>query len=502
MAESGARQGKRTCPVCDETVSAQVTICPSCNTDLSLFVAEEMNMAPEDAETLKTQIMAEDNVHLSNLLKVVGGEIMPAEAMEDAFECPDCNRVVPADAKTCPYCNVEFEIEEVFECPMCSTMIDVTVDKCPSCGAEFEEESTESEPIDMSSQIIEEAEPEKQAEPVSFADRLRHVKDDPTTAPVPEPVKPPKELSFAERMKAMKDGTLGGSKPEPAPTKPEVPLPAEQTTDTGPEARIKKPTTYTETAKKSSFKELPVYISEVKKLLMLANELKIDISSSKALINQAVTAGKKRDLENAIKQVKEGKAGLERDLRSSMINKLRTLQNAVRLEKKAGKDISAMESDIEEIKKSMDAGDFYTASDSIKRIESQVASSVSSALPQAELEVIGKTLEDAVALRINIDEAKFLYDEAKMAVDQENNEKASELAKKAGESLTRILPGYIASEMRKAKVTLRELKMMNVDISQPVNILKETNNYVKDGDYCEALSSIKEFKDSVSQSEQ
>ena len=89
-----------------------------------------------------------------------------------------------------------------------------------------------------------------------------------------------------------------------------------------------------------------------------------------------------------------------------------------------------------------------------------------------------------------------------MAIDLDDDEKASELAKKAGESLTRILPGYIASEMRKAKVTLREIKMMNVDITQPVNILKEANNYVKEGDYCEALSSIKDFKNFVNKSKQ
>ena len=329
----------------------------------------------------------------------------------------------------------------------------------------------------------------------------------PTKAPEPEPKKPEpekpapaEEQSFSERMKAIKEAAK--NKPAEKPTAPEptaapAPKPAVAST---PEPQVVKLTPDSEAAKKESYKELPRYIGEVKKLLMLANEMKIDISASKALINQAVTAGKKRDLVNAIKLVKEGKAGLERDLKSFMINKLRTLQNAMLLEKKAGKDVSAMESNIEEIKKSMDAGDFHAANISIKEIESQMASSVSSALPQAELEIIGKTIEDAVTLHINISEAKSLYDEAKMAVDLDDNEKASELAKKASENLTRVLPGYIASEMRKAKVALREIKMMNVDISQPVNILKEVNNYVKDGDYCEALSSIKDFKDFVNQS--
>ena len=61
MADDGVQQSKRTCPVCDEVVSAQATVCPSCNTDLSLFAAEEMETTPEDAEALKSQIMADDN---------------------------------------------------------------------------------------------------------------------------------------------------------------------------------------------------------------------------------------------------------------------------------------------------------------------------------------------------------------------------------------------------------------------------------------------------------
>ncbi|MCK5310179.1 MAG: hypothetical protein KAJ64_05980, partial [Thermoplasmata archaeon] len=533
------------------------------------------------------------------LLKVADDEVMePAGPVEEAFECPECSGAVPADANACPHCGVEFEMEEVFECPMCKAMIDVTVDKCPSCGAEFEaeEEPTPAEPAvevpaDISSQIVETSEPpvetspepevpptpEIPAEPVSFADRLKQVKDSPSPEPAPKPEEPKKELSFAERMKAMKEGTLEEPEkasepapkttevkpaptpattpaptptPTPAPVQEKPPMPSPEPAKPAPSdgqsfsERMKsikqaaqekpaepqatpepaevKPAPVSPTpspaaseqpvvskvqpdpatAKKESYKELPRYIGEVKKLLILANQMKIDISASKALINKAVTAGKKRDLDNAIKLVKEGKAGLERDLRTAMINKLRAFQNAIALEKKAGVDVSVLEMSVENIKKSMDASDFHTAKDEMKKMESQMASSTSSSLPKAELELIGKTLDDAMALHVNVAEAKSLFDEAKVSIDLDDNERASEMAKKATESLTRVLPGYIASEMRKAKITLREIKMMNVDITQPVNILKDANNSVREGDYCEALSSIKDFKDFISQAKQ
>ena len=102
MAEDGVQQTKRTCPVCDEEVSAQATVCPSCNTDLSLFAAEEMESAPKDAEALKSQILAGHNGHLSELLKAADGKSPEPETV-DTFECPECNGAVPADANTCPH---------------------------------------------------------------------------------------------------------------------------------------------------------------------------------------------------------------------------------------------------------------------------------------------------------------------------------------------------------------------------------------------------------------
>ncbi|MCK5398122.1 MAG: zinc ribbon domain-containing protein, partial [Thermoplasmata archaeon] len=259
MADDEAQQGTRTCPVCDEAVSAQATVCHSCNTDLSLFAEEELDAPPQDAEALKNHLMANGNGHLTDLLKVADDETEtpatePAGQIEEAFECPECNGAVPSDANACPHCGVEFELEEVFECPMCSAMIDVTVDKCPSCGAEFENSGGPAveEPADISSQIVEAAEPisaeaspeaitapdlpepdasvepDKPAEPVSFADRLKQVKDTPSTDPAPKPAEPKKELSFAERMKAMKEGTLEEPEKTPEPAvevKPTTPSP-------------------------------------------------------------------------------------------------------------------------------------------------------------------------------------------------------------------------------------------------------------------------------------
>jgi len=101
-----------------------------------------------------------------------------------------------------------------------------------------------------------------------------------------------------------------------------------------------------------------------------------------------------------------------------------------------------------------------------------------------------------------VSEAKSLYDEAKNAAVKNDSQASIQLTAKAQESLNKILPNYISNEMRKAKLTLRDIKMMNVDISQPVQMLKDANDHVMHGDYCTALAHIKAFKEYVQKAQE
>jgi len=581
LADGIAKQKKRTCPVCDELVTIDTKVCPSCSTDLSLFSAEDSTEDVVDAEELKKTLMSNDNDHLSELIEAANDNpispprVQPVELVYDeSVDCPSCGKSISADAMSCPFCGVEFQVEEVFECPMCETLIDINVNKCPSCGTEFEAEAPEGpapepvqKPTPPAQKPVEPAKkmpppPEPKLEAVSFVDRLKQIKDE-SALPQAKP-EPKKNLSFADRMKAMKnekspvEETPQAPAPVPAkvpvpapPAKAPVPAPARPVPEARssisdrlkslkssapavqkPASEIAKPApepvpkpspqamppqavpqpapqpasqpaqqTPIKEAIQEGYKELPKYIGDVKKLLLLANELKLDVSTSKALINKAVTAGKIRDLDNAIKLVKEGKAGLERDLRTAILAKLRTLETALSLEKKAGKNVAGMEQTLENIKKSMEIGDFQIASDEMKKLEVQMLNSSTSKISQVELDTISCALIDAESLHLNVSEVKSLYNAALNASAQNDAQKSSQLSKQASESLNKLLPSFIATEMRKAKITLREIKMMNVDINAPVTFLKETNDHVLNGDFCAALGSIKKFKDFVNKAQ-
>jgi hypothetical protein len=280
---------------------------------------------------------------------------------------------------------------------------------------------------------------------------------------------------------------------------------AEMKPDISPKKTPSKPATATPTkpkpmrqAKEEKYKELPKLIGDVKKLLSLAKESGIDITAHKALVSQAVSASKKKDLNTAIKLMVDGKTALEKDLRGIIMGKQRTFSSAVSLARKGGKDTTGIERVLDSIKKAVEADDYHTAMSEAKRAENVVESlSGATAITQVEIEVIERTIQDALALNVNVAKAQSLYEEAKIATANKDREKVSVLTKEINESLMKILPRYIAKEMREAKSDLRDIKMMNIDITKPVDILKKANNSVKDGDYSAALHSIKEFKEFV-----
>lgn len=451
-----------------------------------MFAPEEISELPSDAEELKTTILSEDSEHVSDLLAVADGDVLASETPEDdAFDCPECGKKVPYDANSCPHCGVEFEIEEVFECPMCNELIDMSTTKCPKCGAEFAEEG-EDVPAEIPGP----------AEPMSFADRMKQMKDQPVDAPTaPRPKAPDqkidKPMSFADRMRALKDdGDAPRDKAAPAkPGKGEAPK--RPLVKTGADAKTP--------SKAASFEELPKLIGHVKRLLSLAKEADIDVTKSKALISQAVSASKKKDLDNAIKIIKEGKMVLEKDLRTLIMGKHRTFNSAVSLAKKGGKDTSSIERILSNIKKSVEANDYSTAMGEVRRAEGLVESlsGASAIITQAEIGSIERTIRDALSMNVNVSKAQDLFEEMKKAVEKKDSDKVNELTREINESLMKILPRFIAKEMRDAKAELREIKMMNVDISKPVEILKQANNSVQDGDYSSALHAIKDFKDFI-----
>ena len=510
MSEPGLDKEKKICPVCDEMVPADANSCPSCSTDLSLFQVDGQRVEVEE----DLEIVGQTNGHVGDLLKAAEEDPLESlgttpQAQPDGvemFECPECNAMIPDDANSCPNCGVEFSDEAVFECPLCKTLIDVEVDKCPNCGAEFAEEEEEAEDVVETSPPVEakpaapEPEPEKE---MSFAERMKAVKEAKPDEKKEEAPAQPKELSFAERMKAMKEGKTvdsapaegapkpGTTTPEPAPEpagakpatpKVETPIPKAQT---GPEPSVKPAETAPAqkpqdlASLKEKYKELPRLIGEVKKSLAIAKKCKI------------------KDLESAVRLVEEGKAGIEKTILAYMDERVKALTLKINEANSSGHTLPEATASIVKIKGCLEACDYDSALIEIETTDSMLKETVGEELLDAktELKLIDVTIGDAKVLSIELGSALALYEEARKAADKGDWSSAALYSKQAMDSLNEILPSHISSQMKKAKTSLLEIKMMNIDISQPVEFLKSANIAVKEGKYLDALHCVRQFKD-------
>lgn len=512
---------ERTCPVCDEVVPVDSKRCPHCSTDLSLFQVNGEQI--EEAGDIAS--MDDRNGHVGELLKAVNGDVFESTGSEagvgeddTAFQCPECNALVPGDANTCPNCGVEFAEGDVFECPLCKTLVDINTDVCPNCNAEFADpgEDVSDAGVDGEDGVAVESTPPGPKEPMSFAERMKAMKEEqavskparPELAPSPTPAteeQEKKELSFAERMKLLKEGKevpkVSVEAPAPSPgTATPAPTPRTGMTETGTTTATASTPGQNAAPKpvpKERYKELPTLIGIVKKRLALAKRCDIDVAKSRALINQAVAAGKQKDLETAIRLVEEGKSGIEKCVSDYLNGRLRNLSARYEDLRKEGSPIAIVDAAIPNIDAALKTEKFEKALEELEKAERAITDSLGEDFVDAksQFSTMEAAIKDAEALSMDIGDAHKLYTEAKQAVELEDWNSVLQYSKQGLDSLSNTLPDKIAGEMKRAKSKLLEIKMQNINITQPVEYLKQANAALRDGKYTSALHAIREFNE-------
>src|SRR2546428_1359415 len=183
-----------------------------------------------------------------------------AADLGEQFLCPVCETLVSADATVCPGCGAEFSEGEAteYECPVCKPSVPADADRCPSCGVRFAEDAqTAGAPMG----------------------KIR-------PPPVVETVRPeaPMTRSFA--------GPAATAKPARSPLQNRI----DQLRRTRRESERRIPSG----DRKLLYRELPKLVNEVKPLLVSAKRIGLEIEEGKRIINDAIQAGKGRDIERAV----------------------------------------------------------------------------------------------------------------------------------------------------------------------------------------------------------
>jgi rubrerythrin len=457
-------------------------VCPSCQTDLTLF---ELAGGPQDPADVPVQdgrsideILAsimdgkDDHTEIFETLKHVaretsdsGGALaaakpspIPGTARElgEQFLCPVCETLVAADATVCPGCGAEFSEGESleYECPVCKSSVPAEAGQCPNCGVRFAE-----------------GQPEAEVRP------LRETQPAPRRPSAPQTTK---RLAFTEAPSASPAG-----RPLRAPLLNRLEHLRQTRRDS--ERRIPAGD------RKLLYRELPKLVNEVKPLLVSAKRIGLEIDDGKRIINDAIQAGKGRDIERAVSLIASARRSLDIAFVDFVGGRIETFLQELGAAKGEAGVQAAMPNLVEAVSR-LEAGDYDGAWDlcqtSLRRFETEAKDFHDA---RKTIDNGDRLLQEARTMGMDTQGLDRLLRQARELLDRRDVAAALRLGRQAKDRLNRDVPAFVQEAMRKARSELLDLKLKGNDLSRPIGILKEASTSVKQESWIDALRQIREF---------
>ncbi|MDH4122559.1 MAG: hypothetical protein OEV21_00505 [Thermoplasmata archaeon] len=522
----------RLCPICDSPLEPGAKKCSFCGTDLTIFNGEAKGaLRAEDAKVKETYSQVSEKEQIpAPVIESIEKRPSEAEGAGRVFECPACNRKVTESDKVCPHCGAIFEEEAQFECPACGTTVMADASKCPGCGAIFleegqqvsEEAAKEVSPGELSPDVqpeivaVGESEAEKAAAEarkdeelqkiISAAKKIKDTRDaDKGKKGVLEKKKTRKGFGLFKGI-LQREGPAEKKQATPAPVAQEQEARAEisemhpeaekeQPAELGPHPppRVKK--TFP-TDSREQGRDLARLVAEVRSLLNTATERGIFMDETKALLDQAITAGRERQFIQALELISEGQERLQAQLHEYVSANIVSLQDEVVVAKKLGGDSAKANVYIREASRGGGSGDYQAALVFIDKARNEL-SPVTGRYNETKnaLRKFERLVKDVRVIGIDNEPLKALYEDAKSAFDSLDFSKAHNIIKKNTDEIISQIPNRMSKEIDKAKQLLIEAKMKtDGGVSTQISILKSAIRNMQEEKYVEALAELKKFK--------
>ncbi len=432
--------------------------------DILASIMDGKSEPPEIFETLKS--VAGSHPSTKDLIaeaKPRGPSPAPAapeaeSAPEQQFLCPVCDTAVRPTDKVCPGCGAEFSEGEAteYECPMCKAPVPADADHCPSCGVRFASEAGEPEA------------PQPPAAPAAAAGPSRaSPAEGVTAAPAAGTLGTP-SLRVGPRVEALKDEVRTESHDLPFGDR------------------------------KLIARELPKLVNEVKPLLVSAKNIGVTIEEGKRLINSAIEAGKRKEMEKAVKLISDARRSLDLAFVSFIGGRMQALASEIDAAG-PGEGATMARPLLEEGLAGLGEREYTAAWGSFQKAKSVFQTQAKEYTEGRKiLEATERLAGEVRSMGMDPKEVDGLVRKSREAVSRHDLPGSLRLAKQAQERLLQVVPEFVQSEMRQARDRLLDLKMQGGDLTKPVGILKEASGHVKNQEWSEAIRFLKEFQKEVS----
>ena len=451
-------------------------MCPSCQTDLTLFDLAGWSPDPVEVpvkdgrsiDDILASIMdgKEDHREIIESLKSVArsspesGEVEAASAtsvsreLGEKFLCPVCETLVAADATVCPACGAEFSEGESteYECPVCKASVPADADVCPNCGVRFAEETVSAK---AAPEIARPRPPPQVLEvPTPTATRI-------VSAPIP-PARPSRS-ALQGRLDALRDARKEAERHIPSGDR------------------------------KLLYRELPKLVNEVKPLLVSAKRIGLEIEEGKRIINDAIQAGKGRDIERAVALIADARRALDIAFVDFIGGGIERFVQEIRAAKgEAG--ANAVTPGLLEAVGRMEAGDYDSAWDLYQSVLTRFESEAKDFHDaRRTIDEGDRLVQEVRAMGMEVQGSERMLRQARDSLERRDVATATRIGKQAYDRLARDVPEFVQEEMRKARSQLLDLKLRGNDLAKPIGILKGASASVKQENWAEALRQLRTF---------
>jgi len=445
---------------------------------------------------------------------------------EELFECPSCKEQIPLSATVCPKCGVMFAEEgaEMFQCPACNTLVSMDAKSCPGCGAVFveSEEGEQSIPSGASSTgraAVPSELPKKDLEPpieevkvekaISAKPKEPQVeekkkggwfkwgkKGEPEGKPEPKVDKisspgassPKKAAAESVRERKSPVREVAPKQAAPAPVRP-APSPA-------PAAPIQAQTPASVLSSQDKGEQLARMVAEWKPLFALANEKEIDPGESKQLIDEAIIAGRERQVDKAIELVRKSKAILTEKVDAHLAQLIGRLNEEIGVARDFGGDISRPTTYIQEVTRARSSSDIeaaYVYAEKVKKELLPITGRYNGS--RTKISNLKKLIQDCEIFIVDTKEARRILAEATKSFELKDFDKVDVLVKSANDNLFKAIPIRMTEEMKTARERLIDAKSRNVNITPMLTVLKSTMGLLKAGDFAQAVKEMRDFNE-------